>query len=288
MITRSLLLSPSKQSKILLNLALESFSNTMIEGLGKIDRRYLDLIIYKVFTDLRAEAAKTYVNYLWWVLDPILSMLVFYVVFGLLLKKGGSDFVAFLLIGLTTWNWYTQTLSHAGNSIIGGKGLMNQVYIPKLVFPLVNLLTDLTKFIVVLFVLLIFLWLTGYGVTVAYLALPAVLGTQLLLIMALSLIVALIVPWVPDFKLVISHLLNLQFFMSGIFFDISSLPMPYANWILFNPMACLIMDYRAILMVGEWPHWLRLGLIALLSLMLLLSLKPLLRRWDRLYPRIVQ
>ena len=260
----------------------------VIAGFIKIDPRFVDLVLYKTFADLRAEAAKTYINYLWWVVDPILSMLVFYLVFGLLLQRGGPDFVAFLLVGLATWNWYSQTLSHAGNTIMNGKGLMNQVHVPKLVFPVVNLLTDLTKFAVVLLVLLIFLWVFGYGIGNAYWALPVVVLTQFIMMLALALLLALLVPWVPDLKLVVDHLLHLQFFLSGIFYATSSLPAPYSDWILFNPMASLILDYRSILLAGNWPHWDRLGLIAGLSLLLLFAQIPLLRRWDKVYPRIVR
>ena len=141
--------------------------------------RILELILHKTYADLRAEAAKTYNNYLWWILDPILSMLVFYLVFGLLFQRGGEGFIAFLLIGLVVWNWYKQTISHAGNAILAGKGLMNQVHVPKLVFPLVTMLTDLSKFLVVFVILLGFLWLSGYGASPAYQALPLVLLAQL-------------------------------------------------------------------------------------------------------------
>lgn len=250
--------------------------------------RLRDLLVYKTFADLRAEAAKTYVNYLWWVLEPLLSMLVFYLVFGLLFQRGGGDFVAFLLIGLVAWNWYRQTLSHAGMTIVNNRALMNQVHVPKLLFPLVTLLTDLTKFLVVLAVLLVFLWGSGHGLGWSYLALPVVLMTQLLLIAALALLLAALVPWLPDLRLVVEQLLHLQFFVSGVFFAASDLPEAYRGWFYLNPMGSLLHDYRLILLEGAWPHWGRLAAIAAGSALVLGGAVWLLRRWDRLYPRIVQ
>lgn len=250
--------------------------------------RWIDLVLYKTYADLRAEAAKTYVNYLWWVLDPILSMLVFYVVFGLLFQRGGEGYVAFLLTGLVAWTWYNQTLSHAGTTILNGKGLINQVYVPKLVFPLVTFLTDLTKFAVVLGVLLLFLLMSGYSPSASWLALPPVLLTQLLLCMALALALAAVVPYLPDLKLLVNHLLHLQFFLSGIFYSANDIPEPYRFWFFLNPMASLIHDYRAVLLEGGWPHWERLTVIALLSLLVLALAAIMIQRLDRVYPRLVR
>lgn len=104
---------------------------------------------------------------LWWVIDPILSMAVFYLVFSVMLQSGTEGFVAFLLSGLVIWNWYRQSISNAGGAILTGQGLMGQVHVPKLVFPATTLLTDLTKFALVFVLLLVFLWLSGYPVGMA-------------------------------------------------------------------------------------------------------------------------
>ena len=122
-----------------------------------LNARYRDLILYKTLADLRAEAARTYIGFLWWVLDPLIFMAIFYVVFGLLLRRSTPDFVPFLLIGLVSWRWFQNTITHSATSILGGRSLMQQVYVPKIIFPLVIILTDLVKFGLVLMLLLIYL-----------------------------------------------------------------------------------------------------------------------------------
>ena len=263
-------------------------SNTLVPKSWRfLDPRMVDLLLYKTYADIRAEAAKTYINYLWWILDPILTMLVFYLVFGLLFQRGGEGFIAFLLTGLVVWNWYKQTITHAGNAILAGKGLMNQVHVPKLVFPLVTMLTDLSKFLVVFVILLSFLWLSGYGVSKAYQALPLVLLAQLLLAWSLGITLAATVPYVPDIRLLVENLLQLQFFLSGIFYSVKDIPDAYHLWFYLNPMASLIEDYRRILLEQAWPSWPRLGVVIVCGLVLMgLAIVMMLRR-DREYPRIV-
>ena len=250
-----------------------------------VDRRIRDLISYKTYADLRAEASKTYINYLWWVIDPVLGMLVFYLVFGLLFQRDGEGYVAFLLTGLVVWNWYRQTIGHAGNTILNGKGLMNQVHVPKIVFPLVTLLTDLTKFALVFILLLVFLWISGHWPSQAYLALPLLLLVQLLLISALALLLAGLVPYLPDLRFLVDNLLQLQFFLSGIFFSAQDIPAKFQPWFYLNPMASLLDDYRAVLLHQTWPHWGRLGLVALFSILVLAMAIAWIQAHDRDYPR---
>jgi len=253
-----------------------------------LDHQVVDLVLYKTYADLRAEAAKTYINYLWWIVDPILTMLVFYLVFGLLFQRGGEDFVAFLLSGLVIWNWFRQSVAHAGGAILNGKGLINQVHMPKVVFPAVTLLTDLTKFVLVLGLLLVFLWLSGYPLNASYLALPVLLVVQMLLISALAFTLAGAVPFVPDLRFLADHFLHLQFFCSGIFYSVQDLPARYHGWFYLNPMAGLIEDYRGVLLHGAWPRWGRLALIAVGSAVLLAVAVLFIHRRDRVYPRVIQ
>ncbi|HIB76240.1 MAG TPA: ABC transporter permease, partial [Flavobacteriales bacterium] len=70
-------------------------------------RQLADLVLYKVRTDLRSEVSQNHLSLLWWVLEPVLYMTVFYLVFGLLLKRGGGpEYVPFLLTGLASWKWF--------------------------------------------------------------------------------------------------------------------------------------------------------------------------------------
>ncbi|MEA1052536.1 ABC transporter permease [Lamprobacter modestohalophilus] len=252
------------------------------------DHQILDLIFYKAFADLRAEAAKTYINYLWWVIDPILTMLIFYIVFGLIFQRDEEGFIQFLLTGLVVWTWYRQTISHACNSILSGKALMAQIHVPKIVFPTVVILTDVTKFVFVFALLILFLWFSGYSVSHSYIALILVLLTQLLLITALAYSAAALVPFLPDLRFLIDNLLHLQFFVSGLFFSAELVPEKYRGLFFLNPMASLINDYRAILLHQAWPDWGRLAFISIFAIFVITFATYIINRYDQDYPRITR
>lgn len=258
----------------------------LIQSCGMLTSRYIELILYKTYADLRAEAAKTYIGFLWWVLDPIIFMLIFYVVFGLLFQRGTENFVPFLLTGLVSWRWFQNTVSHSANTILGNQALMRQVYLPKIIFPIVTILTDLAKFGLVLTLLLIFLWIYGFGVGITYLALPVLLISQLMLITALAWFVAALVPFLPDLKILVDHLLHITFFLSGIFFAGSSIPEQYQFFFYLNPMANIIEGYRDILVHNQWPNWNALFLTGLISSVIAIFSYHLLVHYDRVYPKV--
>lgn len=249
--------------------------------------RNRELIFYKAYANLSAEASRTYLSFLWWIFEPILSMAVFYVVFGVLLNRGTEDFVPFLLIGLITWQWFANTITHGMTSILGNNMLMNQVHLPKSIFPSIIILMDAFKFFIVFALILIFLWIYGFDIGISYLSLPLLLGVQFLVITAFTFLVAAIIPFVPDFRFLIQTLLQLVFFLSGIFFPASSISEEHRFYFYLNPMANLIEDYRSVLMHNTWPDWNALAIIAACSIIGLYASYRLIKRFDYIYPRII-
>jgi lipopolysaccharide transport system permease protein len=249
--------------------------------------RHIELICYKAYASLRAETTKTYVGFLWWIFDPILFMAIFYLVFGLLLQRGTEDFVTFLLVGLVSWRWFQNSISNGAAAILNGQQLMRQVYLPKLVFPLVAILMDVFKFALVLALLLVYLWLRDYPIGMAYLALPILLAVQLLLTAALTCLVAALVPMLPDLRYLVTHILQVMLFTSGIFYSGEMIPENFQPYFYLNPMANLIEDFRAVLMHGLWPHWAALVKIALFSVLLLMVAWTIIARYDYEYPKMI-
>ena len=252
-----------------------------------LTQRYLEIILFKAYANLRSEAARTYLSFMWWVIDPILSMAVYYVVFALLFQRGTQDYVPFLLVGLITWQWFTNTINHGMTTIQGNIRLMNQVHLPKVIFPSIIILMDAFKFSIVFLLVLLFLWIYGFGVGAAYLALPLILGVQLLFTVALTYLLAAIIPFLPDLKYLVQTILRLVFFLSGIFFDGSKIPEQYQPYFYANPMAILIEDYRNILMHNLWPDWNALAIICLFSAIGVYAASGLIRRFDYIYPRVI-
>src|SRR6185312_4853454 len=226
---------------------------------------YLQLIWYKGMADLHAEAARAYVGFIWWVLEPLLYMAAFYVAFGMGLRGPGGGVVALsLLCGLVPWKWFASSVQNGSNIIQANAGLIMQVYLPKYVLPGMVMVTNGIKFLIILGLLMLALAVT-HGVSWTWLALPVVVLVEMLLALALSSLAAAVVPLLPDLDLVISNGLIVMMFLSGIFKDISSLPPHLAALLSLNPMVHVIRAFRAVLLEKQWPDWGALAGVALFS-----------------------
>lgn len=247
--------------------------------------RYAELLLYKAYADLRAESARTYIGFLWWFIDPIVNMALFYFVFSFLLDRGVEDYVPFLLVGMVVWKWFQSSVVAAANSIRANAGLISQVYIPKVFFPLVVVLETTVKFSIAFGLLLLFLGAYGLPMDVHCAALPLVLCCQLAFIVAIALLLASVVPFFPDLVVVIENILRVLFFLSGVFFPVDRLPESLRPWFALNPMWTTIESFRDVLMYQRWPSWGALLGVAAVSLVLTWAAWTNLSRFDRVYPR---
>ena len=248
----------------------------------------VELIFHKAYAELRAEATRAYLGFMWWFVEPFLYMAVFYVIFESGLKRGGAGFVPFLLCGLVTWKWFASTVNAASGVLGGNATIMQQVYLPKVIFPLVLVVVNTFKFGVALGFLLLFLILNpDITVSASWLALPVLIAMQLLLIASITILVAAVVPFLPDLKLLLDNALMLMFFLSGVFYKFHEMSPEMQRLLRFNPMLLLIEAYRVALLNNSQPNWKPLLGVTGVSIIFLCGGVMLFNRYDRVYPKIV-
>ncbi|MDE5415814.1 ABC transporter permease [Alkalihalobacterium chitinilyticum] len=212
-----------------------------------------DLLFYLVKSGLKAEHRNSYLGYFWWLLDPLLNVVVYYFLVSVILGRGGENYAVFLVIGLIAWRWISTTVNTSAKSIMKYSSIINQVYLPKSIFPFAFTFTQLANFAFGLIVVAIFLAVYGIipGWQVVYL--PIIILVQLVFLIALSLLFAYITVFVRDIDYVLTHLTRILFYSSPIIWEGSRLPDEY-RWIVdVNPIAIIINSYRDILMYQTTP-----------------------------------
>jgi lipopolysaccharide transport system permease protein len=253
-----------------------------------MNNSHIDLVLYRGFSELRAEAARSYLGIIWWVMEPALFVVVFYLVFEMGFRRGSEDFVPYLLCGLVPWKWFDGTVRSTSAVLSGSVGLMRQLYLPKYLLPLAVVVTNTLKFFIVLAILLVFLWL--YGVSVfnpALVYLPLVVVVQLLLIIGVGGLAAALVPLLPDLRYVVNYGLMMLFFMSGIFFSLSDMSPEAQRYLVLNPMLLVIDAYRSILLDASMPDMTRMAAVAAASAVMTVAAAIVFQRFDRVYPRVM-
>jgi len=249
-----------------------------------------ELVWFRAYADLKSEASRTYIGILWWILDPLLQMGIFYLVFGVGLRGAGrtENFVQFLLIGIIIWRWFATSVNFSSGAIMQNRNLVLRLDIEKWVLPATMIAGNAFKFAIAFSVLIAFLMYSGMPLTWYYLQLPLLLIVQLTLICGVAYVTAALVPLLPDLKNLISHLLMLMFFLSGIFYDVDDMPEKF-QWVFdLNPMVHVIQAYRAVVLHGEMPEWLPLLAVFALGLILMTAGIWLMRSLNVVYAKALQ
>lgn len=205
--------------------------------------------------NLKAEARKTYLGYLWWIIEPILFVGIFYFVFDIILDNSRGDFLLFLICGKIPFLWISKSITNSAGSVMQNRGLLTQSGIQPLMFPLVTLQENFYKQLPVFVMLLGFALLLDGTPGWQWLWLLPLVAVNYLLILPIALAGALMTSFIPDVRLLLSLFTIFLMFSSGVFWDIRELTDPTMQYyiLVLNPVAFILDGYRSILMYGERP-----------------------------------
>jgi lipopolysaccharide transport system permease protein len=209
----------------------------------------ISLIHTQATMKLKSQANTLVLSYLWWVLEPLLFVALFYFVFKYVLYRGSEDFFLFLMVGKIPFLWFSKAVNSGANSIVQNKGLIMQRVIPKVIFPLVNCQEAFYKQLFAFSVLIIFLVFNGHTNFQNWWQLIPLILLQYILIVGVASFFAVFVTLARDFTVIIAMFMMALMFTSGIFWDINLIQDQSMKELLLtlNPLAALIDGYRQVL-----------------------------------------
>ncbi len=235
--------------------------------------RFISLVHTQALMKLKSQANNLVLSYLWWVLEPLLYVLLFYFVFKYVLYRGGENFLTFLMVGKISFLWFSKAVTSGANSLIENKGLLMQRDMPKAMFPLVNCQEAFYKQQIAFVVLFVVLIVNGFSASFHWLNLIPIILLQYLLTIGVAAFFSVFVTIAQDFRMVIQLFMLGLMFTSGIFWDVNLIQDPNLKdmLLLLNPLAALIQGYREVLMwqgVLEFKYMLSITCWALLAIIL--------------------
>ena len=210
--------------------------------------RYREFLYNLVLRDLKVRYRNSFLGFVWSLLNPLLMMAVFTVVFGILLQNSRPNFPIFLLVALLPWNFATSSVVGSVHSIVGNAHLIKKVYFPREILPISLVLSNLVNFALALPVLFLLMMIFGMPITYYALLLPVVILIQTIFLIGLAFLLSCLNVFFRDTEVIVDVLVLAWFFLSPIFYNMDELSARWAGvlyWI--NPMASLISTYRIIL-----------------------------------------
>ena len=224
-----------------------------------------ELVGVLVAKQLKLRYRGSVLGFLWTLLNPLLQMLVYTLVFSVYFRLDMDKYPAFLFAGLLPWILFSSSLQQGVTCILDGAGLVTRSQFPAEVLPVVTLVSNTVNFVLTLPLLLGFLLAFRVPLGLALLALPVLIALEFLMTLGPVLILAALNIHFRDLQHIILHLLTVLQFLTPIFYPVSLIPEPMRPWAFLNPLTTLISAYQDVLYFDRFPPWPPLVALALVS-----------------------
>lgn len=250
-------------------------------------KKYREYMIFCIKSSIKLQVAGTNLGYFWWILDPLFFMFV-YTVFVLVIRgKTNPEFPIFIFCALVPWKWTATSISGSADSIAKKRGILEQIYIPKFIFPLMDVVINLSKFIFGILVLLILLPLFKINFSFHIFEAIVIVVVQGVFLIGLSLIIAHLGIYFRDIRNILQFAIQLWFYMSPGIYTLEYIPEKYRFLWWLNPMTTFFYSYRNTFMYNHPPLYLNLFIILIISLILVIIGLIIIYKSDKNYTKVV-
>ena len=226
--------------------------------------RYRDLWRMFVKRDVITVYKQTILGPIWYVMQPILTTLVFMLVFGRIagLSTDGVPQVIFYLAGITIWNYFSESFTNTSKTFIENAQIFGKVYFPRLILPLAKVTSGLIKFLIQ-FVLFLGFWLYFFLITetvhpnVYLLLIPVYVLLMAGLGLGFGIIFTSLTTKYRDLTFLLQFGIQLLMYATPVIYPVSSVPEEYKAFIYANPISAIVEGFKyGFLGVGEfsWMH----------------------------------
>ncbi len=208
--------------------------------------RYRELFYFLAWRDILVRYKQTAIGIAWALLRPLLTMIVFTVVFGAIAKlpSNGVPYPILVFAGLLPWQFFSNALSECSNSLIGNSNLLSKVYFPRLIIPTSSVIVSFVDFLISGMILLGLMAWYNFVPTWRIVALPVFTLMAFLASMGAGLWLAALNVQYRDFRFVVPFLVQFGLYLSPVGFSSSVIPEQWRLLYSLNPMVGVIDGFR--------------------------------------------
>lgn len=218
-------------------------------------KEYKDLFFFLAWRDIKVLYAQTILGFSWAILQPLIHIIVFTIVFGKVAKIGtdGIPYFLFSTVAVVPWTYMSQAMTQSSQSLVAGQHILGKIYFPRLLFPLTSILAKLVDFgislIIILFVLIYYKILPTWNL----LLLPLLIIHMVCIATGVGLWLSAMAIRFRDVKYAMQFLTQILMYSAPIVYSASSIPDKWRLVYSFNPIVGTIEGFRACLLGSPVP-----------------------------------
>lgn len=252
-------------------------------------KKYFGYSIYSAKSKLKSEIANSYLNWIWWVLEPLCDMLVYSFIFGTLLVKKQEHYAAFIFSGIIVWNFFNRTILASVKLVRNRKSIISRIYVPKFILLLSEMFVNMFKLLISEIILLVLLVVMQIPISAKILYSIPILCILFLFTFGCGMIIMHCGVFVDDLDYVMKILLKVLFYLSGIFYSISDRFEGVAQRLMLglNPVAQLIVSMRNVAIYQSGPLFPNLIACFLLAIILSIVGIKLVYKYENSYVKVI-
>ena len=221
--------------------------------------RYRELFIILAWRDISVRYKQTIIGVAWALLRPLLTMIVFTVIFGRvagLPSDGDVPYALLVFAGMLPWTLFATALGEASNSLIGNERLISKVYFPRLIIPTAAVVTAFVDFLISFVILVIMMIYYQFAPSWNLLLLPLFLLLALLASLGPGLWITALNVKYRDFRYIIPFIVQFGLYISPVGFSSNVIPEEWRLLYSLNPVVGVIDGFRWCILGGESPiYW---------------------------------
>jgi lipopolysaccharide transport system permease protein len=250
---------------------------------------YRELLYFLIWRDVKVRYKQTVIGAGWAILQPLMTMVIFTIVFGNFVKvpSDGLPYSIFAYTALLPWNFFAQALSRSSSSLVGSASLITKVYFPRLIIPLAAAVASLVDFAIAFVILLGMTTWFGIVPTWGILALPLFLLLTLVTALSVGLWLSALNVRYRDVGYIIPFLIQFWMYASPVVYPVSLVPEKWRLLYSLNPIVGVIEGFRWALLGKGNPDFGVMAASGVIVLALLLGGIVYFRQMERIFADIV-
>ncbi len=208
---------------------------------------YRDLFLFLVWRDVKVIYAQTILGFAWAILNPLLQILIFTIIFGTIaqLPSEGLPYIVFSSLGIIPWTYMSQSMTQSSQSLVSGQAMLGKIYFPRIIFPLSGVCSKLVDFSISLIIILGVLLYFGITPTWNLLFLPLFFVFMVMLPMGIGLWLSSLAIRFRDVRFGMQFGIGMLMYSAPIVYSASTLEQSWRFIYSLNPIVGIIEGYRA-------------------------------------------
>lgn len=229
---------------------------------------YRELLKSNVKKEIRGKYKGSFLGVLWSFVNPLLTVLVYAIVFPYIMRVKTENYLIFLIIGIIPWTFFTTVINQGMITVRMNEGIIKKVYFPREILPISVALSGLVNFFISCIIIVIFCIFGGVGVTWHIILLPIIALIQFVFSLGLILGLSAINIYIKDTEYIVQFFINILFYATPILYQSTLFP-EKIRWILYlNPMTQIVEAYRNIFLYHQLPDVMGILYVIIVSLII--------------------